>query len=78
MQDELEQRHQELAEQETLAETRDLEQSATDSQRERELRRLQLRHEHDERQFALLREELERVARFLIDDAPSEARSRAA
>src|SRR5262249_62019305 len=37
--------------------------------RQQELRRWQLLHEQDERQLAELREEVERIARLLLDEA---------
>jgi hypothetical protein len=77
-QDDLDQRGQDLARQEGSWETRQLEQTAEDRRRVRELRHLRLRHEHDERQLATFRDELERVARLLLDDAPDRTLSRAA
>ena len=76
-QDELDLRSLDLAQQEANEEVRRLGQTATDQQRERTLRQLQLRRQHDEGQLTTLRDEVERVARLLLDEAPDEM-SRAA
>jgi chromosome segregation ATPase len=74
-QDELDQRSQDLAHSEASEEGRRLEQTTADQHCHRQLRQLQLRRQHDERQLAALRDEIERVARFLLDDTPNEGES---
>jgi chromosome segregation ATPase len=74
-QDELDQRSQDLAHSEGSEEVRHLEQTSADQQCHRQLRQLQLRRQHDERQLAALRDEVERVARLLLDDVPNEEES---
>ena len=75
-QDELDQRSQDLAHSEANAEVGQLEQTGGEQQCQRQLRQLQLRRQHDERQLAALRDEVERVARLLLDDdAPNEEES---
>ena len=67
-QDEVNQRDHDLAQRESACETQRLELAATQLSRARELRQLQLRRKHDERQLATLRDEVERIARLLLDD----------
>jgi len=78
LQDDLDRRSLELAGQLTAWETRQLKQIIGEEQRKREVRRLQLLHENDERQLSALRDEIERIARLLLDDAADSTMSRAA
>ncbi len=55
-----------------------IERSQTELPRERDLRILRTQHEHDARQIAALREEVERMARLLLDDSTEAPDVRAA
>jgi hypothetical protein len=57
-----------LAQRETELEQRQLAQTETELPREQTIRLLQTQHEHDMRQLAVLRDEVERVALLLLDD----------
>jgi pSer/pThr/pTyr-binding forkhead associated (FHA) protein len=73
-------RHEDWARKQTELEDQQMSRSALEKRRQHELRHFQLLHEQDQRQLAELREEVERIARLLLDegDTPPLAVSQAA
>jgi hypothetical protein len=76
--DELAALQEQLAQRQTEGEREQIALTQAELPRERELRLLKTQHEHDARQLAALRDEVERVARVLLDDAEAGTVQRAA
>jgi len=76
--DELTALQEQLAQRQTEGEREQIALTQAELPRERELRLLKTQHDHDARQLAALRDEVERVARVLLDDAEAGTMQRAA